>query len=235
MFRHILPCVLGFLAVSSVSAADVPDPTMAAMAAQCPAAKAWIDKQAQKLVREEGNDQVTSPDLRDELHERAQRDQAARKAWAAEGMVADSRAASVVYENDASNVIWLKERVWHGGFPTPAQVGPRGVNDAWLLVQHADRDPGFQQSVLDLLAPRVADGTIAASDYALLVDRVRIHRDLPQVYGSQYEDVPGKPGQMRMLPVEDPAHLDARRASVGLMPSHDYACALSVTYAPNHS
>jgi hypothetical protein len=38
-----------------------------------------------------------------------------------------------------------------------------------------------------------------------------------------------------MDPVEDPAHLDERRASMDLMPHADYECALRIFYAPDPS
>lgn len=234
MLRLMIPLVLGVMAVSA-HAADAGDPSMAAMAAQCPAAKAWIDKHAIKLAQDQGDGHVSSPALRDELHRRAARDQDVRNGWIADGMTADSKWAAAVHSIEVSNSLFMRSLVWHGGFPTPAQVGAQGVNDAWLLVQHADGDPQMQANLLDLLAPRVQDGSIRASDYAMLVDRVRINQRKPQVYGSQYEDDPTQPGHMRLLPVEDPAHLDTRRASVGLMPSRDYTCALSVAYAPTHS
>jgi hypothetical protein len=50
---------------------------------------------------------------------------------------------------------------------------------------------------------------------ACLVDRVRLHEKRPQVYGTQLSTVDGviTPGEL-----EDAAHVDERRASVGLGP-----------------
>ncbi|PPV06910.1 hypothetical protein XBLMG947_2128 [Xanthomonas bromi] len=48
----------------------------------------------------------------------------------------------------------------HGGLPNAAQVGRDGAAAAWLLVQHADADPAFQEQVLGTLAPHVARGEI---------------------------------------------------------------------------
>jgi hypothetical protein len=236
MFRNLFPVVLGFLATGACAAhAGENDQAMAAIAAQCPAAKAWIDQHSLAATMPPDDDHVSAPALRSELHRRAMLDQNARAQWLADGLSPTSKFAASAQGIDGGNTVWLQALILKGGFPTPAQVGMQGVADAWLMVQHADQNPAFQSDVLALLAPMVQQGAIRASDYAMLVDRVRINQQQPQVYGSQYVEDASAPGKMRMLPVEDPAHLDQRRASVGLMPSHDYTCALSATYAPHDS
>lgn len=82
-----------------------------------------------------------------------------------------------------------------------------------------------------MLEPRVRDGSIRGADVAMLIDRVRVGQGRPQLYGSQFTGDAAKPGDMHLLPVEDPAHLDERRARMDMMPMHDYACALRATYA----
>lgn len=149
----------------------------------------------------------------------------------AAGLRGDTEEARAVERVDAANTAWLKAIVGHSGFPTPTQVGTLGVADAWLLTQHADHDPSFQARVLAQLTPRVKDGTIRAPDYAMLFDRVRLSQGKPQLYGSQFTGDPSRPGDMRMQPVEESAHLDERRAGMGLMPIRDYECALRATYA----
>ena len=148
----------------------------------------------------------------------------------ASGLHTDSTEAEASRQMDASNTAWLKREIERSGFPKPAQVGAQGVSDAWLLVQHADGDPDFQASVLGMLEPRVLDGSIPASDYAMLVDRVRINQGKPQRYGTQFTSDPERSGGMRPSPVEDELHLDERRAHMGLMPLRDYECALRATY-----
>ena len=41
------------------------------------------------------------------------------------------------------------------GWPGRSLVGEQGAMDAWLLAQHADRQPGFQRRALSLLAMAV--------------------------------------------------------------------------------
>jgi hypothetical protein len=52
---------------------------------------------------------------------------------------------------DAGNLAWLKETVAEVGWPGRSMVGEDGAHAAWLLAQHADRDPAFQRRCLDLV------------------------------------------------------------------------------------
>jgi hypothetical protein len=72
---------------------------------------------------------------------------------------------------------------------------------------------------LELLRAAVAAGEASATDLAYLEDRVRIFAGRPQLYGTQFlHDDQG----LRPEPIEDPEHLDQRRASVGLGPFAEY-------------
>ena len=46
---------------------------------------------------------------------------------------------------DAVHTARLKAIVAAHGWPTVAQVGQDGADAAWLLAQHADKDPAFQR------------------------------------------------------------------------------------------
>ncbi|GGO55285.1 DUF6624 domain-containing protein [Streptomyces lasiicapitis] len=116
---------------------------------------------------------------------------------------------------DADNTDALRRVVDAHGWPGFALVGKEAAHAAWLLAQHAGEDPEFQHRALGLLAAAVEVGDADPADLAFLVDRCRVHDGLPQVYGTQYiRDADG----LRMQPVEDPDHLDERRAAAGLEP-----------------
>lgn len=96
--------------------------------------------------------------------------------------------------------------------------------NAWLIVQHADDDPEFQKSVLSILEILYSKGETNPANYALLYDRVAASWHNPQKrqlqrYGTQGTCV--GPEQWEPLPIEDPEHLDSRRASVGLESAED--------------
>jgi hypothetical protein len=71
------------------------------------------------------------------------------------------------------------------GFPGYDKVGMAGAKNFWLLVQHCDPWPDFQEQVLKAMAGQVARKNASAQDLAYLTDRVRLNTGRPQVYGTQ--------------------------------------------------
>ncbi len=94
-----------------------------------------------------------------------------------------------------------------------------GAHAAWLLVQHADRDPAFQKECLEKMKQGVSRGEVSAKDVAYLVDRVAVAENKKQVYGTQFK---GKGKEMMPQPIEDEQHVDERRKSVGLPSMAEY-------------
>ena len=89
-----------------------------------------------------------NPGLRAELLRRMERDQVARRADDPEAFG----------QADAENLPWLKKVIAEIGWPGRSIVGDDGASAAWLLVQHADSDPGFQRQRLDLLTGATGHG-----------------------------------------------------------------------------
>jgi hypothetical protein len=110
----------------------------------------------------------------------------------------------------------IREIVAEHGWPGRSLVGDDGASSAWLLAQHADHDPEFQARALELMRAAVEAGEADAGELAYLTDRVLVAQGRPQLYGTQFRH--GGP-----QPIEDPEHLDERRAAVGLEPFADYA------------
>lgn len=153
--------------------------------------------------------------LRSELLRREARDQEARTAALANrGEKIDREDWRRVEAVDDDNTRWLQEVIAAKGWPDSTLVGVDGAHAAWMLLQHADRDPEFQARMLPLMEAAAARGTMAAADVAMFTDRVLLAQGKPQRYGSQFQT--GDDGVMRMRPVEDEAGLDARRLAVGL-------------------
>ncbi len=115
---------------------------------------------------------------------------------------------------DARNTERMKEIIAEIGWPTASKVGPQGVSDAWLLVQHADHDVDFQERCLELMKKAPA-GEIDMIDVAYLTDRIRVNQGKGQLYGTQFTQEDGK-----HIPrtIEDEANIDARRAEMGMGP-----------------
>ncbi|WP_414653843.1 DUF6624 domain-containing protein [Hymenobacter sp.] len=96
------------------------------------------------------------------------------------------------------------------GFPGFKQVGETSSKNFWLLVQHADAHPAFQQEVLKLMLLEVQRKNANSRNYAYLVDRVALNGGQPQTYGTQVEyKADGQPTPRTLF---DPANVDKRRA-----------------------
>lgn len=117
----------------------------------------------------------------------------------------------------------LEKIVRQYGFPGFRQVGKKSANNFWLLVQHADAFPAFQQRVLKLMLPQVKRKNADASDYAYLTDRVARNSGQLSEYGTQvvYKGF-GPNIQAVSRPLRDPVHVNQRRAAVGLEPLESY-------------
>lgn len=99
------------------------------------------------------------------------------------------------------------------GWPTESKVGEEAAEKAWLLVQHSDHDTAFQRHCLDLMK-EAGPKEVNMENVAYLEDRVRIASGEGQLYGTQFGD--DEEGKFGPLPIEDPEHLDERRAEMGM-------------------
>lgn len=126
---------------------------------------------------------------------------------------------------DAENTAALKALLKIHGWFRISTFGAKADDNAWLLVQHADQEPEFQKEVLGELEALYKIGETQPGHYAYLFDRVAaswndLTKQKPQRYGTQGACV--GPQKWEPIPIEDPANLDARRASVGLGPMAEY-------------
>jgi hypothetical protein len=165
---------------------------------------------------------VADPALRAELLAMLAQDQAVRTGVAPPG---DPRTAHELLadwdETDRRHNARMAEILEAVGWPGWRLVGSDGAFAAWVLVQHADLDPGLQERGLGLMTAAVRAGDADPSDWAYLVDRVRVAKGEPQVYGTQWgADAAGRPEPR--TPIEDEAMVDVRRAEVGLGTIEDY-------------
>lgn len=224
--RHIpaVFTVLGVLVALPVLAQDAP-----AQQPACPAATAWNQAHPEDtdtaLARRDAARTFSDPGLRAELAERFDRDQVARNAVLASPNNGALRRR--VMDIDADDVRWLDRLVRRQGFPTAAQVGERGVRNAWLLAQHADMQPAFQASLLPALEQRHADGELDGMTLSRYTDRVLKAQGQPQRYGSQFSEVEWASGQFNFPDAERLRVIDANRQALGIMPLKDYVCMMS--------
>lgn len=159
--------------------------------------------------------------LRAELLHRAQQDQAARGIAEPEW--------EMVASVDAENLAWLKEVIADVGWPGRSMVGEDGAHAAWLLAQHADRDPAFQRRCLDLVTEAATCGEASPTELAYLTDRVLLAEGKSQEYGTQFAGHEGRWVPRRLC---DPEHVDERRAAVGLTTLADNIARIAAEYGP---
>jgi hypothetical protein len=132
---------------------------------------------------------------------------------------------------DVANTQRMKEIVEQMGWPTRSKVGGHASERAWLLVQHADRDPDFQRMCLELMKAQ-AEGEVLPGNIAYLEDRVRVGEGCPQLYGSQF--FTDEAGNFGPRPIEDAERVDERRQAMGLQPLSDYARHMRQSYQQDH-
>lgn len=152
--------------------------------------------------------------LRRQLAEMFEEDQRLRQRWMAEHRALDAEGKAALWQQvaevDHRNTAALKAIIAEHGWPGRSLVGEGGTDMAWAIAQHADDDPAFQRAVLARMEPLLGTGEIEPSQHAYLHDRVAVAEGRPQRFGTQFSD------GVHPAPIEDEAHVDDRRASVGL-------------------
>ena len=118
---------------------------------------------------------------------------------------------------DSVHYYRLNEMFEEYGFLDYDLVGEKGSSHFWLLVQHQDKHPEFQEAVLAAMKEAVDQKNASELDYAYLLDRVLVNGGQLQVYGTQMS-LNADSTSYIPKPVEDPEKLDKRRKKVGLPP-----------------
>jgi hypothetical protein len=93
-------------------------------------------------------------------------------------------------------------------------VGGQANSTLFLVIQHADT--ATRQKYLPMLRAAVKEKKALPGQLALMEDRVALAEGRRQVYGSQLADDGRAAGHFYVSPLEDPDHVDERRASMGL-------------------
>jgi hypothetical protein len=189
----------------------------------CPGASAWEethrDLLPEAMMRRDAARALTQSRLLEELKQRAERDQRARREWLQHPSQRSLQEA--LRRVDDGNVVWLRALIATGTLPTASEIGEYGVHLMWLLFQHAASSPGLQEQALPILVKRYEAGELPATDLSRLVDRILVEQKRPQRFGTQFDWLSGK---FRLPDAARVAEIDANRRKLGLMPLADYAC-----------
>ncbi len=128
---------------------------------------------------------------------------------------------------DAEHLETLKTIVDQQGWPKVSQVGIKGVQAAFLILQHAP-DKVFQEKMLPYIKIAfIKKEGVSGQEVALLTDRVLVGQGKKQLYGTQAKPVTDK---VEFFPIEEMDSVDQRRKSMGLPPLAYYKKILEETY-----
>jgi hypothetical protein len=128
--------------------------------------------------------------------------------------------------SDSINLLRIVQILETKGWPKKKAVGTQAASTVFLVIQHADL--ATQEKYLPMLEQAVRDGNAQPSSLALLIDRIRMRNNKPQLYGSQLHQDP-KTGKTVFYPIEDEANVDERRKAMGLEPLSEYAKRFGIT------
>lgn len=130
---------------------------------------------------------------------------------------------------DSLNTIQIRDIVKKYGFPNIDIAGENGSNNFWLIVQHQDKYPLLQDSILTLMKIEVDKGKASSTNYAYLIDRVKVNTGQLQIYGTQMT-LNQDSNSYEPKPVIEIEKLDERRKSMGLPPEADYIRMMNERY-----
>jgi hypothetical protein len=164
--------------------------------------------------------------LADTLVKRGAEDQNGRDRIASAVANNDTVYLKKLASEDSARSLWLRAVISKYGWPGKALVGDSAAHYAWLMLQHTPFDD-FQAAMLPVLDTAAQRGDVPKSDLALLIDRVRVHQGKPQLYGGSFSV---KDKRLVPDPIDDVAHVDERRATMGLPPMADYVKMLGEVY-----
>lgn len=157
---------------------------------------------------------VPEPELAGQLEAMGAEDHALRARWTRDA----PEVGAEVMRLDAAHEAALRDIIGRKGWPDIAMVGKPAAQAAWLVAQHGT--PEFLKLCLPYMKASAEQGQMPWSAVALSIDRDLMYDGKPQRYGSQFRS--GADGKNYMYQVEDEAHLDQRRAQVGLGPIAEY-------------
>ncbi len=95
----------------------------------------------------------------------------------------------------------------------------RIFDNYFILVQHSNLL--IMERNIDFLDSLRKKGVLSASKIALLTDRIRMEKKLPQIYGTQLI-FNSETGKYELYQLENEADVNIRRKNVGLGPLEDY-------------
>lgn len=129
---------------------------------------------------------------------------------------------------DVANLGKIERIITDYGYPGKTLVGQDLSNVAFNVIQHNDLEA--QKKYLPVIIEAADKGELSISLIPLMVDRVRIAQNQPQVYGTQLHE--SKKGLFQLFPIGNEAFVNDRRKKAGLPPLQSYLKKWGIDYKP---
>ncbi|OJW15333.1 energy transducer TonB [Mucilaginibacter sp. 44-25] len=129
---------------------------------------------------------------------------------------------------DVANLAKIERIITDYGYPGKTLVGLNLSDVAFNVIQHNDLEA--QKKYLPVIIEAADKGELSPSLIPLMVDRVRIAQNQPQVYGTQVHE--SKKGIFQLFPIGDEAFVNDRRKKAGLPPLQSYLKKWGIDYKP---
>jgi hypothetical protein len=123
--------------------------------------------------------------------------------------------------------VLLQEKGW----PKRSQVGPEAAGAAFFVLQHSNASA--QEKYLPAFEKACRENEASWQQYALMFDRMRMNRNLPQRYGTHANLDNRATGESILYPLEDETKVDEWRKEIGLEPLKDYLKRTNIKYVPS--
>ncbi|MBX0291711.1 hypothetical protein K3G63_14770 [Hymenobacter sp. HSC-4F20] len=132
-----------------------------------------------------------------------------------------------IEETDARNLHKITTLLDQHGWPKKSEVGTTGTTTVFLVIQHSNLPT--MEKYFPMAKQAMERGDLAKPSFALLQDRLLMWQGKPQIYGSQLQGDPIT-NKMAFYKIEDEAHVDERRAAIGMEPLASYAKRFGLDY-----
>lgn len=100
--------------------------------------------------------------------------------------------------------IFLNEYGWQ----SKKEIGELANMGLFLAIQHSSKEE--MESFKEIVEKAYQENKIEKRNYALYIDRLKVHNDLPQIYGTQYY-YDKKSASFRLNEIEDFANVNKRK------------------------
>lgn len=128
-----------------------------------------------------------------------------------------------------NNLLVLDSIIQKNGWPKKSKVGKEGSSAAFLIIQHADYST--QKRYSHLLKKAVKQKEANPQQLAMLTDRIKLHENKKQIYGSQIDWDPVTQKEFfNYRTLKNPSKVNKRRKKVGLGPIEEYVKIWNITW-----